>query len=312
MRRPNTVSRVPRCMVVRGIGRHMQTVEQLEGGVRKMAASTSSALTSTAKQALRSHWPEYLIEAWALGMFMVSACVFGALLDHPQSPLHQLIECPTLRRAIGGIAMGLTAIGLICSPWGRRSGAHMNPSFTLSFFMLGKMEPWDALFYVCAQFTGGISGVFLGELLIGPPLRHSAVNYVVTAPGSEGIAVAFGAELLISFVMMTTVLVVSNSPRLSKLTPYFAGTLVATFILLEAPFSGMSMNPARTLGSAVPAQEWTALWLYFIAPPAGMLFAGLLYRYWRGLHRVFCAKFHHHNDERCIFRCNYAALRNNQ
>ena len=52
----------------------------------------------------------------------------------------------------------------------------------------------------------------------------------------------------------------------------------------------------------------TALWLYFIAPPLGMLLAAELYLRQAGLHRVFCAKLHHHNDKRCIFRCRFDEL----
>src|SRR5262245_66518752 len=81
--------------------------------------------------------------------------------------------------------------------------------------------------------------------------------------------------------------------------------LVATYITLEAPLSGMSINPARTFGSALSAQVWTALWLYFLAPPLGMLLAAELYARWHGAHRVLCAKLHHHNTRRCIFHCDY-------
>jgi aquaporin Z len=70
----------------------------------------------------------------------------------------------------------------------------------------------------------------------------------------------------------------------------------------------MSMNQARSVGSAIPANEWTALWIYFAAPLLGMVTAGAVYSRWRGVHRVFCAKLHHENEERCIFRCNYGAI----
>lgn len=258
---------------------------------------------------LLGNWPEYLMEGALLGLFMLSACTFAALLEHPYSPLHQMVESPALRRALGGVAMGLTAVGLICSPWGKRSGAHINPCVTLSFLTLGRISAWDAGFYICAQFFGGLVGVEVASWMIGPPLRHSAVNYAVTVPGPDGVWVAFAAELLISFVMMTSVLFVSNSPRLARYTPYVAASLVAVFIFFEAPLSGMSMNPARTFGSAVPPQEWMAIWVYFTAPVAGMLVAATFYRFRRGAHRVFCAKLHHHNSERCIFRCNYGSLR---
>jgi aquaporin Z len=234
------------------------------------------------------------------------------LLDHPMSPVQDWIEDPFLRRALFGVTMGLTAIGIIYSPWGRRSGAHMNPSLTLSFFALGKIAPWDTVFYITSQFTGGALGVALADLLLGFPLRHSGVNYVVTAPGPGGPGAAFWAELLISTLMMTMVLLVSNTKRLSRFTGLFAGALVAIFITFEAPISGMSMNPARTLASGLSAREFQFLWLYFTAPPLGMLLAGQIHRLLRGAQAVYCAKLNHHNHLRCIFRCRFAELQESE
>jgi aquaporin Z len=265
-----------------------------------------------ASEALRTHWPEYLMEAAALGMFMVSACVVSVLLEYPASPVHRALPKPLVRQILGGIAMGLTAVGIISSPWGQRSGAHMNPALTLTFLSLGKVAPWDALFYVLAQFAGGISGVVLSGWVIGPPLAHASINYVVTVPGRQGPWVAFAAEFTISFLLVAIILNVSNSRRTTRFTPWVAGLLVASYISIEAPLSGMSMNPARTVGSALPAGEWIAVWVYFLAPPMAMLSAGQLYRHFRGAHRVFCAKYHHHNDKRCIFRCNYGAINDEQ
>jgi aquaporin Z len=200
--------------------------------------------------------------------------------------------------------MGLTAIGIIYSPWGQQSGAHLNPAVTLAFFRLGKIEPWDAAFYALAQFAGGIGGVTLAVVTFGAALRHPSVHYVATTPGAGGAWVALGAEAAISLGLMTTVLLVSNTPALARFTGLFAGTLVALYITAVAPISGMSMNPARTTASAVPAHMWTALWIYFIGPPLGMLLATELYR--RVLEApVFCAKLHHQNTRRCIFRCAY-------
>jgi aquaporin Z len=204
------------------------------------------------------------------------------------------------RRALMGLAMGATAVAIIFSPWGQQSGAHMNPSVTLGFLRLGKVQPWDAAFYVVAQFAGGLAGVLLSRALLGGALEHPAVQYVVTLPGRRGAGVAFLAELAIAFVMMATVLVVSNGP-LARWTGLAAGALVALYITFEAPLSGMSLNPARTLGSAVPAATWTALWVYFVAPPLGMLAAAEAYASARGPQGVFCAKLHHQNDRRCIF-----------
>lgn len=107
--------------------------------------------------------------------------------------------------------------------------------------------------------------------------------------------------------MMSMVLRASNHKRWSRHTGTFAG-VVALYITFEAPISGMSMNPARTFASAFAGSIWTALWLYFIAPPVGMLAAAELYIHEKGLQRVFCAKYHHHNNQPCIFRCNFQEL----
>ena len=115
------------------------------------------------------------------------------------------------------------------------------------------------------------------------------------------------AELDMSFVFMSVVLRVANAAKLARYTPLFAGALVATYITLEAPLSGMSVNPARPFSSALVAQLWTSLWIYFAAPPLGMLAAAEVYRWQKGGHTVLCAKLHHHNDKRCIFRCDYQA-----
>ena len=273
--------------------------------LKTVTSAVENNRSATALDSFKAHWPEYLMEAAALGIFMVSACVFGVLLEHPMSTVNQTLANPVVRRVLGGIAMGLTAIAIIYSPFGQRSGAHMNPSVTLSFLYLGKVKPWDAAFYIIFQFAGGIAGVGLAALLIGVPLSHAAVDYVVTVPGSHGVASAFTAELAISALMMWTILNVSNSARIARYTPLFAGTLVAAYISIEAPLSGMSMNPARTAGSAIWAVEWTALWIYFTAPVIGMLIAAALYRSRR---RVYCAKLHHDNKERCIFNCDYGEL----
>jgi aquaporin Z len=254
------------------------------------------------REALHQHWPEYLIEAAALGIFMVSACAFGALLWYPGSPAAQAIPDGVLRRFLMGLAMGGTAVLLIYSRWGQRSGAHMNPAFTLTFLRLGRVQPWDAAFYVAAQFLGGLAGVVLAAELLGPVLADPMVHYVVTAPGPS-LALAFVAEAAMTFLMMTMVLNVTTSPY-AKGTGLFAGALVCGYITFEAPISGMSLNPARTLASALPAMDFGALWLYFLAPPLGMLAAAELHAWLRRPRG--CAKYDHQNRQRCIF-CGKAA-----
>ena len=254
---------------------------------------------------LRQHWPEVLIEAALLGLFMLSASSFGVLLEHPGSPLRAAFVDPLVRRALMGCAMGLTAITLIYSPLGKRSGAHMNPSVTLTFLRLGKVRASDALLYVVAQFLGGAVGMGLASLIFGRLLADPHVDYVVTH-GTHGPAVAFAAEFAISFVLMAVVLRVSSTPRWERFTGLCAGLLVALYITFEAPFSGMSMNPARSFGSALllsaqRAGAWMDFWVYLLAPLAGMGSAAFVYVRTSGAPPVRCAKLHHDNPQRCIF-----------
>ncbi len=229
-------------------------------------------------KSLTTYWREYLMEAWGLGTFMISAVVFTILVEHPNSPVKQaLIDDALLRRFIIGIAMGLTAIGIMYSPWGKKSGAHLNPAVTLSFLRLGKISKPNAVFYILFQFIGGYLGVVLFQIFFESYSAIPQVNYAITVPGSYGIGIAFALEATLSFILFITVLYTSNVEKLASLTPIFAGILLTLFITFEAPHSGMSINPARTVASAIPAWEWTSVWLYFLAPALGMWLATEIY-----------------------------------
>lgn len=247
------------------------------------------------------HWPEYLAEAFGLGLFMLSACGFGILLLHPHSPVIPRLPGLMPRMLLMGTAMGLTNVVNVYSPWGRRSGAHLNPAVTLTFFRLGKVQAGDVPGYVVGQFAGGLAGTGLAVLLFRPWIADPAVNYVATVPGPWGLTVAFVAELVISGGLMLMVLNVSSRPALARFTGCVAGLLVAVYITFETPLSGMSMNPARTVGSALFAGVWTGWWLYFLAPALGMLLAAELMRKSGGVRSRMCAKLYHDERVRCIF-----------
>jgi len=252
-------------------------------------------------RALRQHWPEYLIEAWGLGTFMVSAGLFATLLYAPGSLAVALIPNLFLRGLLMGSAMGVTAIAIIYSPWGKRSGAHLNPAVTLTFFRLKKLDPWDALFYVLAQFVGGLVGVLLVAALLGSWFTQPPVNYVVTQPGPWGWAAALATEFLMSFGLMMIVLVTANNNRLSNFTGVFAGLAVAVYITFLAPISGVSINPARTFASALPAQVWNSFWIYYFAPPLAMLLAAEIYQRVSNLRpRSICCKLNPNGETNCI------------
>jgi aquaporin Z len=248
--------------------------------------------------------PEYLADGLGLAMFMVSACAFALLLEHPGSPVHALLPDVAVRRALMGLAMGGTLVANVMAPWGRRSGAHWNPGVTLAFWRLGHVRDADVAGYVLAQFAGGAAGVAFVAGLAGPALADPHVHYVVTRPGPAGASTAFAAEALISFLMMSVVVRMTASERYKALTPWAAGALLALFIALESPLSGTSLNPARTFGSALLARDWTAFPVYLVAPPLAM---ALAVEVWRLECRILgarmggCAKVLHRNDEPCHF-----------
>lgn len=253
----------------------------------------------------RLHWPEYVIEAACLALFMVSACVFTTLVFHPAGALYAVLVNDGWRRVAMGAFMAATAVALIHSPWGRRSGAHMNPATTLTFLRLGKVARHDAAGYIAFQLLGGVAGVLAARALVGAPLAHERVHYAVTKPGPWGVGAAFGAEVVISALLMSVVLWSAASPRLQRFTGVMAGMMVWLFIAVESPVSGMSMNPARSLGSAALAGDWMSFWIYCTAPLVGMFLAAE-WRVRRGTAAEGCAKYAHAAP--CLF-CEHRASR---
>lgn len=241
--------------------------------------------------------PEYAIEAAALGLFMIAASVAAVTVDHPDSPIRAAIPDPIVRRLLIGMAMGLTAMALIYSPMGRRSGAHMNPAVTLTFWRLGRVDGRHAVRYGVAQFFGAVAGLTIAFALLQG--RLADLHFIATRPGPTGLVAAFAAETGISFLLMLVVLVASSSPTLSRWTGAIVGVLIALYITLEEPLSGMSMNPARTFGPALLAGQFDALWIYFLAPPLGMLLAAEWFR--RGSRPAPCPRLNHTSGVPCIF-----------
>ncbi len=229
-------------------------------------------------EALRQHWPRYLMEGAQLGIFMAVALYLALALEHPGSRLHWAIARPLLRRFLFGLGIGITVVILIYSSWGRQSGAQFNPAVTLSMLRLQRIQPWDAFFYIIAQFIGGWLGLVLAAAPFPKASAHKDVNYVVTAPGTKGAAVAFAAEFLISFILMATLRLVHHNDLTKPYLGYVAGFLLLVYITFEAPFSGMSLNPARSVASAIPARSWKAIWIYFAAPIPAMLLAAELFQ----------------------------------
>lgn len=240
---------------------------------------------------------------------MLLVGVYAVAIDSDLSPIPELLPAAIARRALFGLLVCFTVIGIVCSPWGKRSGAHINPAFTLALFGIGKMKAIDAIAYVVAQFIGGTIGVMLAAIVLGRSFTEPPINYVVTLPGGWGQLAAFLTEFGMSFALMGMVLIFMNIQRLASLTPFFLGPLVGLYITFLAPLSGMSINPARTVASALPAGIWTDIWLYLVAPTTGMLLAAWVYCRITKRHPLrLNVKFFPHVPTPCI-HCIYSRSR---
>ena len=227
-------------------------------------------------EGLRRRAEAYLLEAGGLAVFVTVASVATVLLEHPGSPVHAAMGSRALRHGVLGVVMGLVVV-VLTAVAGPRSGAHINPAVTWAFWHHGKIGVWDAVGYTAAQCAGAVGGARAMRAALGSSFSHPAVDFVVTKPGPGGAGVAFAAEFAISFVFMLALLAAIECRRLEHAVGWIAGALLAVYIAVETPLSGMSLNPARSLGAAVAAPDSPALWLYVVAPTLAMLAAVEVY-----------------------------------
>ena len=231
------------------------------------------------------------MEAAGLMFFMVNAAWLTTLLEYPGSPVRKAIDSPFLRRIPLGIIMGLVIAIIIYNPWGKRSGAHINPAVTWAFLRMGKIGKWDALFYTVFQFLGGIAAAFLMRLLIGAPFRSPEVMFATTHPGKQtGPLIAFVAEFGITLFLVFVLFLGMSSKKYEKKVGWVAAFLIMIYLWFETPLSGMSLNPARSFGSALAGNMWDGLWVYFVAPPLAALLAAELFVRWKGATGILSAR----------------------
>lgn len=230
-----------------------------------------------------------------------------AFMWGPASPV-PVVPNGALRRLLTGIMFAGGATAVVYSPLGQISGGHINPAVTLAFWRLGKVPTRDAVIYVVMQFLGAFLGAWAAGLAWGR--LTTGVRYAATVPGDGySQAGAFAAETFITFLLVFLIFVCVNKPKIAPSTGIIAGSLVAFLVMVEAPVTGTSLNPARTLGPAMLAQNYTALWLYFVGPIVGALLAVAAFTGQWGKKTV-CAKLYHTEKYPCPFdRCDYRLVK---
>ena len=258
---------------------------------------------------VRRHFPEYFCEFIGTAIMMTIGIGAVALMWGQGSPMPEMIPSTRLRLFVTGFLFAGGATLVVYSRLGQRSGAHVNPAVTLAFWRLGKIESRDAVAYVVAQFLGAIVGVLPVAWVASEAAR--SIKMGATFPG-EGIRpiVAFGAEMAMTFALVLLIFVCVNRPRIAPRTGLYAGSLVMLLVGLEAPISGTSLNPARSLGPAFLGATFEHQWIYLLAPPLGALLAVEVFRRIVTGRQPLCGKLYHTERYPCIFNdCGYQLVR---
>lgn len=254
----------------------------------------------------KAYASEFLGTGLMLGFGLLAVAMFWSA----SSPLADLAINPGLRRLMTGFCFAGGATLLIYSPLGQISGGHLNPSVTLAFLALKKISLRDSFGYILAQFAGAVTGVgLLFGVLFGLLGWSDGVAAGATRPGSGyALPLVFLAEIVITFLLMFSILLVSNKRSIAKFTPAVAGTLVMLMVWIESPISGTSLNAARSFAPALYSGIWEHHWIYWAAPIMGAQIAALAYRFLPGLGPVLCCKLYHTDR----YHCHHAACRHSR
>jgi aquaporin Z len=192
------------------------------------------------------------------------------------SPLAGLLPSVAARRALTGGLFGATGMTIALSPVGRISGAHINPVVSLAFWFEKTLSTRALVAFISSQLVGATAGA-VPLLLWGDMGR--AIGYGATTVGPRGVGTAFLGEMITTFVLVLSLLCFVGHRRLRSYTPGIFPPMYCVMVWLEAPWSGTSTNPARSLGPDVIALAVNHYWLYWAAPVAGTLLALLARRF---------------------------------
>lgn len=211
-----------------------------------------------------------LVELVGTALLVAVGLSFVILDFGRSSPVASVLPSAAARRALTGGLFGATGMTIALSPVGRVSGAHINPVVSLAFWAEGALPGRTLVAFVVSQCAGAVVG---GVPLLLWGQRGASISYGATAPGPHGLGPAFGGEVATTFAMVVIVLVMVAHPRLRRHTPFVFPPLYCLMVWAEAPLSGTSTNPARSLGPDVVALATHDYWLYVVAPAVGALLA---------------------------------------
>ncbi len=241
----------------------------------------------------RIPWQAFLAElAGTAALLLVGLSIVIAMFG-AGSPLARLVPDEAVRRLMTGFLFGGTGALIALSPIGKESGAHINPAATLAFCLMGKMRPGIALGYVAAQLLGAVLGV-IPLLAWGAMGRSLAFGATLPGAGYSTAAVLLG-EAVTTFTMIALLCVFLGFRPLRRFTPALFPFLYSVMVCIEAPISGTSTNPARSLGPAVISGQWTGWWIFWAGPLLGAFVAVVACSYLAK--RISVAKIYHFDSD---------------
>jgi aquaporin Z len=252
-------------------------------------------------------WPHWFAELIGTALLVAVGCSIVILDFGASSPVTAVLPDAGARRAITGFLFGCVGGLIAVSPVGVVSGAHINPVVTLAFWLEGRMRGGVALGYVLAQLIGGTIGAVSLRLW---GTMGASVAYGATLPGPAGPWVAFLGEAGATFCLVAGLLLFVGHRRLRAFTPALFPFLYGLLVWLEAPLSGTSTNPARSLGPGLVAGDLHGWWVYWLGPLVGTLAAVELRRVLpmaRSLEIEVAKVFHFRHDRYGIFTEGSAA-----
>ena len=239
-------------------------------------------------------WPLMRAELAGTALLVLVGLSLVIVMFGAGSPVARIVPGEGVRRLITGFLFGTTGATIALSAVGKESGAHINPVVTMAFWLFRRLDSRIAIVYVFAQLAGAIIGS-LPLLAWGRMGRSLAFGATLPGDGYSTLSVLMG-EIITTFTMVSLLTVFIGFRRIRPFTPGIFPILYAIMVYLEAPVSGTSTNPARSLGPAVISGAWQGWWVYWIGPLIGAFLATLACSFLAK--RITVAKLYHFDSDR--------------